>query len=788
MAFVALPIDEHVPRIAGLVAAHGALVLVAPPGAGKTTRVPPALLGRGPAILLQPRRVAARSLARRIADEQGFRLGEEVGWQVRFERHFSERTRLLVVTEGILTARLCGDPLLSGFATAILDEFHERSLQGDLALALLKQARKAREDLAVVVMSATLEAGPVAEFLGGCPVVEVPGRPYPVDIRYKPGDSPAAAVREALARGGGHVLCFLPGAGEIGRVADELQGAGLQGARVLPLHGALDARAQDAALAPSAERKVLLATNIAETSLTVEGVTDVVDSGWHKVMRYDAEKAIDRLDLERIPLDAAEQRAGRAGRTGPGRVVRLWDPRERLRPRREPEIRRVDLAAPLLEVVAWGGDPLSFEWFEAPPGERVAAGLELLRRLGAVEGRRLTPLGGAIRRLPLHPRLARVLVEAGGSPRAAAVCAVLSERRPTPRDAEGTTDSDVLTLVDRIGHAPFPLRQAARELEASARRFLEGGPPATEPSRVREPPDEDGKLRKALLAGFPDRVARRREPGSPRLLLASGHGAFLSRESGVRTAEFLVALDVAAAPPGPTGSSEAIVRLASAVDREWLTPTRREVVHVLDETAGRVRALERDWYDELLLAERPVAPDPLAAEEIVFAALAARGFGEAGEALLRRVRFAGLELDRDALLRTASAGATRVPSPEWHSFLPRDVGRQLERLAPEHLAVPSGRRVPLEYREDGSVVASVKLQELFGLGESPRLGPRQEPVTFSLLAPNGRPVQTTRDLGSFWERTYPEVRKELRGRYPKHPWPEDPWTAVATARAKPGRR
>jgi ATP-dependent helicase HrpB len=785
MAIPPLPIDAHVPRIAALVAAHRALVLTAPPGAGKTTRVPPALLGRGPVVLLQPRRVAVRSLARRIADEQGFRLGEEVGWQVRFERKFSGRTRLLVVTEGILTARLGGDPLLSGFATAIVDEFHERGLQADLALALLKQARRARGDLAVVVMSATLDAAPVAEFLDGCPVVDVPGRPYPVEIRHAPDLSPAAAVREAVSRQGGHVLCFLPGAAEIRRVAEELERADLEGARVLPLHGSLDAREQDRALAPSAGRKVLLATNIAETSLTVEGVTEVVDSGWHKVMRYDAEKAIDRLELERIPRDAAEQRAGRAGRTEPGRAVRLWDARERLRPQREPEIRRVDLAAPILEVIAWGGDPLAFEWFEAPAAERLAAGLELLRRLRAVDGRRLTPLGDAIRRFPLHPRLARVLVEAAGSPQAAAACALLAEPPPA-RGAESATDCDVLPLLDGLARAPFGVRQAAAELERTARRVLDAN--AGLLAAVGDPePDAERSLRRALFAGFPDRLARRREPGSPRLVLASGHGAFLARESGVRAAEFLVALDVAAAAPGPAGAREAIVRLASAVDRGWVAPTRRDVVHALDASSAVVRAYEREWYDELLLAERPVAPDPAAAEEIVFGALLARGFGEEGEALFRRARFAGLELDRGALARAASVGATRVPSPDWRALLPGDVARRLERLAPERLAVPSGRRVPLEYREDGSVVASVKLQELFGLGESPRIGARGEPVTFSLLAPNGRPVQTTRDLRSFWERTYPDLRKQLRGRYPRHPWPEDPWTAVATARTRPRR-
>ncbi len=718
-----LPIDAYVPQVLERLAHGRALVLVAPPGAGKTTRVAPALLEGGPLILLQPRRVAARSLARRIAEEGGWQVGREVGWQVRFEREFSEATRLLVATEGILTARLLADPLLSGFRTVIVDEFHERSVHADLALAFLKQALAARDDLRVVVMSATLDAAPVAAFLDGCPVLEIPGRPHPVEVGYAPGLAPAAAVRDAASHPGGHILCFLPGAAEIREAEAALAGAGLE---VLPLHGALDAKAQDLALAPSARRKAILATNIAETSLTVDGVDTVVDSGWHKVLRYDAERGIDRLEAERIPADSAEQRAGRAGRTGPGRALRLWDARDRLRPHREPEVMRIDLAGPLLDVIAWGGDPVAFEWFEAPPEDRVRPALELLGLLGAVDGRRLTPLGQTLRRLPLAPRLARVLAEAGASPRAAAACALLSDRR---------------------GGMGMP-----------------GASPST-----------DASLLKALFAGYPDRVARRREPGSPRLVLASGHGAILGRESGVREGELLVALDVVAGRAGP--GSEALVRVASRVEREWLRPTAREVVHRFDPDARAVRAVEREWYLKLVLAERPVPARPEDAGPLLAAALRERGLGEAGDALRRRIAFAGLEVDLPARLESAVAGQTRLPELDIEALLTPQERRELGRLAPAALKVPSGRRVPLEYGTDGQVVAAVKLQELFGLAETPRIGPRREPVTLSLLAPNGRPVQTTRDLRGFWDRTYPEVRGELRGRYPRHPWPENPWTA-----------
>ncbi len=752
----ALPIDPYVPEIVATVQDRGAAVVVAAPGAGKTTRVPPALAELGPLILLQPRRLAARALARRIAEEQGWTLGEEVGWQVRFERRSSSRTRLLVATEGILTARLQDDPLLEGFSTVVLDEFHERSLHADVALALARQAAKARGDLRLVVMSATLDAGRVSAFMEGAPVIEVPGRAHPVDVTYAAERDFGEAVREAAARQGGHLLVFLPGAPEIRRAQAALGDLVARGLAVLPLHGSLPADEQDVALAASSRRKIILATDVAETSLTVEGVTDVIDTGLHKVLRYDAEKGLDRLETERIPRDSAEQRTGRAGRTGPGRALRLWDERSRLRPHREPEIARVDLASPVLDVLAWGGDALSFEWFEAPPAHALHAALELLYRLGAVKGGRLTPIGDALRRLPLHPRLGRVLLAAGASDEAALACALLSERIGY-RPATHATDCDLMALLERET-LPAGAPRAARLIADLARNRA-----AWSPSRD----DPEIALRRALLAGYPDRVGRRREPGSPRLLLASGTGAALGPESGVREGEFLVALDVSAGSQG-----EARVRMASRVEREWLEPTRREVVHRLE--GDRVRAFEQDRYGALLLAERPVSPEPAEAERLLVAAARERGFGEQGEVLLRRLRFAGMEADVDALLVAALAGRTELPRIDLGALLSHATRRELDRLAPESLTLPSGRRVRLAYRDDGAVLASVKLQDLFGVAETPRLGPRGAPVLLELLAPNGRPVQTTRDLRSFWERTYPEVRRELRGRYPKHAWPEDP--------------
>jgi len=772
-----LPIDPHIDEIRAAVRRNRAAVVTAPPGAGKTTRIPPALAAGGAVLLLQPRRVAARAIARRIAEEQGWTLGREVGWHVRFERRFGARTRLLVATEGILTARLQQDPLLSGFRTVVLDEFHERSLHADLGLALARQAWLARDDLQIVVLSATLDTGRVAAFLGHCPVVAVPGRTHPIAIEYSPGRALADAAADLAAGTPGHVLCFLPGAPEIRRAEAELQSRRLPaGVEIVPLHGALDAAGQDRAIAVVPHRRIILATNIAETSLTVPDVTAVVDSGFHKVARYDSERSIDSLETERITMDAADQRAGRAGRTRPGLVRRLWDERDRLRPHREPEIQRVDLAAAVLDVIAWGGDPATFEWFEPPADEAARAAAALLARLGAVEGGRLTPLGDLLRRFPLHPRLGRILVEANGAREAAAACALLSERHFLP-PRTATTSSDLLSALDDWRTLPGHVARVAEAIERDAARAL---------GRRKRAHVDETAFRRALLAGYPDRVGRRREPGSPRVQLASGHGAVVTAESGVRHGEFLVAIDVQAGWRG-TGA-EARIRVASVVDRDWLTATRREVVHRFDASAGRVRAALVERYDELPLAERATRPDPAVAAALIADAWRERGPSAEDERLLRRLRFAGHDVDVGELVSRACDGVGALDEVDLARHLPYAVRGDLDRLAPESIVVPSKRSVTLEYQEDGAVSASVKLQELFGLAETPRVGPRREAVLFTLLAPNGRPVQMTRDLQSFWTRTYPEVRKELRGRYPKHPWPDDPWTATATARTKPRRR
>lgn len=752
-------------------------MVVAPPGAGKSTRIPPALVDAGPVILLQPRRVAARNLARRIADEQGWRAGGEVGWQVRFERRFDSTTRLLVATEGILTARLREDPLLEAFTTVILDEFHERSLHADLAVAMALEAVEARDDLRLLVMSATLDATRVAAYLGRgepCPVVEVPGRLHPIAVRHALELSVAGAARQLLDERAGDVLAFLPGMREI-RAAQEDFGA-TPGVAVHVLHGSLAARDQDAALRPSPGRKLILATNVAETSLTVEGVTGVVDTGLHKVLRFDPGIELDRLETERVAADSAEQRAGRAGRLGPGVAVRLWDPRETLRAHRQPDIARVDLAAPVLDLMAWGADPARFPWFEPPPAAHLAHALEVLRLLGALEGDppRLTAAGHRLARLPVHPRLGRLLQAAGGSRQAARLAALLSEGGRLAGLFElgraASSSSDALVMLDRFDRAPESVRRAARDLERVAGDAATG-----------EGPGGEEALRRAILAAFPDRVARRRQVGGERLLLAGGHGAVLARESTVRQAEYLVALDVAA-----RRGEEALVRTASAVERGWLEATEVAVEHRLDE-AGRVRAVEVRRYLALVLGEHPVPPDPGEAAALLTRELTRRRDELVPEELRARLAFAGLEPDYPEAFARLCFGRTSLPEVTEAGLLDHGARARLEREAPATLALPSGRRTRLEYRADGTVVAAAKLQELFGLAETPRLGPRRVPVLLSLLAPNGKSVQLTDDLASFWQRTYPEVRKELRGRYPRHPWPEDPWTATPTARAKPRR-
>ncbi len=756
---LALPVDAHIERVRSLLDDHRALVLTAAPGAGKTTRIPPALVDRGRVLLLQPRRVAARAMARRIAEERGWTIGREIGWHIRFERQFTADTRLVVVTEGILTAYLQQDPLLSDVTTIVIDEFHERSVHADLGLALAKQAWLARSDLRIVVMSATLDPQPVSAFLADCPIVDVPGSLHPLTIEYGPGESIATALSNVWPRTSGNVLCFLPGSREIAAAIGESRAVAARfDAELVPLHGSLDAAAQDRALSASPEqRRIIVATNIAETSLTVNGVTAVIDSGLQKVASYDAGRGIDALTTERITIDSANQRAGRAARLGPGLVRRLWDSRDRLRPHREAELHRVDLSALLLSILAWGAQPESFEWFDRPSDDRLTAAMSLLRRLGAVDASGITATGREMQRLPLSPRLARVLLAAHGSVEGSAACARLSEPSPA---------ADHRFIERNIG-------AAAKSVLGDRYRAHVG----------------DLELRQALLAGYPDRVAKRRPQKAQMaqsdmaVTLASGHGAVLARDSGAGNAEWMIAIDVTSGRKKAT--TQAFLRAASPIESEWLSPTRVETLHEFDASTGTVKAREVEWYDELVLRDHPIAPDDDRRVEILTGAWLDRDADERSMQLLRRLEFAGVSIDRKEIVRTVARSVRKLADIVLtDEALPWDLRKRLDRLAPATLTVPSGRDMTIEYGDGGSASVSVKLQELFGLADTPRIGPSRTPITFHLLAPNGRPVQTTQDLRSFWDRTYPEVRKALRGRYPRHPWPEDPWNAPATHRTK----
>lgn len=850
---IPLPIDPLTPSILRALDGPRCLVLVAPPGSGKTTRVPPALLRSGllsasqpSVVLLQPRRVAARASAARIAEENGWALGEEVGYQVRFDRRIGPRTRLRVATEGVLTRQLLADPFLEGVGAVILDEFHERSLHTDLALALLREVRETvRDDLILLVMSATLDAGPIARFLGGCPIVRGEGRAFPVAIEHLPqGPEPlpqrvAGAVQEALAAPmPGDILVFLPGAEEIRRSARELAPlAAREDLLVLPLHGSLPPEEQDRALRPADRRKVILSTNVAETSLTIEGVGTVIDSGLARIAAHDPTRGLDRLELARISKASAAQRAGRAGRTGPGRCLRLWSAREERGMPEFPtaEVARVDLCETVLALRAWGHlDPSRFPWYEAPPPDSLAGAERLLAMLGAVEGEGgpITPIGRQLLALPVHPRLGRLLAGAaaeGLASEGATLAALLSEkgllasagpRGPSP----GPGRSDLLTRLDALAEAerrrfspslrtsgidPRAARSVAMvrdDLARLARRIPGARPPDP------DGPDEEALLRLALLA-YPDRVARRRGPGLATALMVGGRGVRLERESVVRDAEFFLALDPRESRRG--GATEPLVRLASEVHPEWLEwafpgSVRRERSVRFDEERGRVVGCVTTRYRDLVLREEPhAAVDPEEAGEALAAALAPRAVE-----FIRRDEDAASWLDRLECLRswmperdwpafsdddlaevvaTACRGkrsveeARRVPFlPLLKGSLPHAQARAVEELAPEAIAVPSGNRIRLAYEPGRPPVLAVRLQELFGLPATPRIAGGRIPVLLHLLGPNYRPVQVTDDLKSFWDSAYFQVRKDLRARYPKHSWPDDPRTARPEARG--GRR
>ncbi len=895
-----LPIDDVLPQLVAALRATSSVVLRAPTGAGKTTRVPPALLVGQPfqadpkaplsvdrpsgqpgkadlrrVIVLEPRRVAARAAARRMTFERGGTLGEEVGYQVRFDRKWCERTRILVVTEGTLVRMLQDDPFLDSVAVVVFDEFHERSLDTDLSLGMVRRVQQTvRPDLKMVVMSATLGVEAVSAFLGNAPIIASEGRLFPIEVSYEPrGDNVSLGVAVARAVEGllratgsgvffraadsshdllsstmaarkktpdplGDILVFLPGQREIREVARELEPLAREhGLLVMPLFGELSPEQQDAALQRQSKRKIVLATNVAETSVTVDGVTAVIDTGLSRQLRFDPNVGLDRLELLPISRASAEQRAGRAGRQQPGVCIRLWnEASHRARPEHStPEIQRVDLAGPVLQLKAWGeSDVLAFPWFEPPKADSIAHAESVLQRLGAIDLHgNVTEPGMTLAKLPVHPRLGRLLVEGArlGQPeRAAMAAALLSERDPfeshASRVRHSVSESDVLDRVEALEEFERTGREATSfgNISRGAAQFVlqtkeqllrligkgvgslfpaaakSSQPPNSSSSGGRKKTPDPVALLRALLAAFPDRLAKRREANSPRGVMVGGRGVKLGPQSRVTQAELFLCLDVEGS------GSEALVRSASAVDRSWLPDEMLTIGTEVffDEPSGRVQARRRVCWDDLILEESPA---PLPDDDSV-----ARMLAEAATTHWEDVR---PKEDSPAAQFLARVRCLRewLPDPnlaefddaQLQSLLPSlCLGRRslaelqnspwvetiqaaltpaqrqaVEREAPTHLTVPSGSRIALEYASGRSPILAVRIQEMFGLRETPRVARGRVPVLLHLLAPNYRPQQVTDDLPSFWANAYPIIRGELRRRYPRHPWPDDPLTATA---------
>jgi ATP-dependent helicase HrpB len=837
-----LPIDEALPELRRALREHSAAVLMAPPGAGKSTVVPLVLLREPWAaakriLMLEPRRLAARAVALRMAQTLGEAVGHTVGYRMRLDTRVSRDTRIEVVTEGVLTRMLQSDPALEGVAAVLFDEYHERSLQADLGLALVLDARETvTPELKVLVMSATLEGAAVSRLLGDAPVVTAHGRIFPVATRYagkglpplpdmgaaRGQESPEALtariVRLALQEEPGDVLVFLPGAREIHRVRALLEGAvataaiGASAVRLLPLYGELASEQQDAALTSGGpgSRRVVLATNIAETSLTIPGVRVVVDSGLVRRLRFDPATGMSRLETERISRASAEQRQGRAGRVEPGVCYRAWgeSAQRSLAPFSPAEIIEADLTPLALELAGWGvRDAATLRWLDPPPVVMLASARDLLERLGALDaGGRITPHGREMTRLGVHPRLAHMLLRAratGSLPLAADLAALLSER-DLLRGTASARDADIRERIAALrgesesggidGAALHRARRSARELLRQLGAAADAGHAAG-----------DGTVGGLLALAFPDRIGRRRAGGDGRFTLTNGRGAHFAEPQALARQELIVAVDL------DDRERDARIRLAAPLSRE-------DIDEHLASRLVRSESVEWNAREQAVLARRVLRLDGLTLEESSLPEVpreAARtamleGIGELGieslpwsreardlQARVAFVRRLGADFERwpdlaDAALAATIAdwlgswldGITRrehlARIPLLDALLARlswDERRELDALAPTHLAVPSGSRLHIDYTDESAPALSVRLQEVFGLETTPRIGAGRVPVTFKLLSPAQRPVQVTRDLASFWRGAYAEVRKDMRGRYPKHYWPENPLEA-----------
>ena len=811
-----LPIHEALPALKAALAARPSAVLVAPPGAGKTTVVPLALMDEpwaaaGKILVLEPRRLAARAAAERMAWSLGEQAGETVGYRVRMQSKVSARTRVEIVTEGVFTRMILDDPSLEGVSAVLLDEFHERSLDADLGLALALQSQAIlRPELRLLVMSATLDAIPVARLMDDAPVVESLGRMFPIDTRYLGKDARAPmeeqvakAVLKALAEEGGSVLVFLPGQGEIRRVEQRLAER-IRDPLVdlAPLYGALDFAEQARAIAPApaGRRKVVLATSIAETSLTIEGVRVVVDSGVARVPRFDPSSGLVRLETVRVTRAAADQRRGRAGRTGPGVCYRLWDEAETraLIAFGRPEILETDLSGLALDLARWGArDPSDLSFLDPPPAAAFKEARALLQRLEALNGEgSLTPHGRTLAGLPLPPRLAHMLVkgaQAGAAGRAAAVAVVLTER------GLGGSDVDLRHRIESLERDRSP---RARDAKALAERWARaaGG-------RKSDATEIDDAL--LLAEAYPERIAKARgKPGE--YLLASGRGVFLEPTDPLARERWLAVGELGG------GAARDRILLAAPLDEAALRAefggrlVSEEIIET--EPSGRLRAKRRLRLGALVVEERLLDQIPEAAlakallQQVRQKGLAALPWNAAAQSLRDRVSFLrGLEgsawpdLSDAALLEAAEGWLT--PLLEGRSSLQAiDAGaltaaleamvgweavRKLEREAPERLATPAGSRHAIDYAAEGGPRLEARVQEFYGLAQHPMLAGGRVPLTLALLSPAHRPIQVTKDLPGFWRGSWKDVRTDLRGRYPRHLWPEDPAAAAPTTRAKP---
>ncbi len=765
--------DLILPEIIDSLNRNASLVIEAPPGAGKTTRVPAALLAlvSGEVVVLEPRRIAARLAARRVAWEMGEEPGGTVGYQVRFDEAVGPRTRLRFVTEGVLTRRLLSDPELKGVDAVVLDEFHERHMEGDLALALVKRLQQRRPGLRIIVMSATLDAAPIAEFLGGCPVVRSTGTLYELSIQHlpyspKPVEMQVKDAVELLLneRHAGDILAFLPGVAEIRRAMRQCESLARQaGFLMLPLHGGLEPKDQDRALAPASQQKLILATNVAESSVTVEGVNAVIDSGLARIATHSPWSGLPTLHIGRVSKASAKQRAGRAGRTGPGRVLRLYTGEDYLhRPEQDaPEILRADLSQLSLALRAMRISGVNeVEWLDAPPEAAVERAESLLNRLGVT-----AEMAQKLARYPLPPRLSRILVEAmerGAGEDGCAAVALLSSGVQVP-------SNDLLAAMDM--EQDYRTRQHVEQLRRIAR-----------PARQKH--HEDDALLISVLAGFPDRVARRR--AGSQVLLSGGASAELAGEPPQY--EFMVAVDAEDRKDKPLP----IIRMTSRIEPEWLIelfPDRvREDSSVIWNRAGeRVDAVSALLYDELVIQEsRGALPDADAATELLAEKALEVGlqrFVDIAELdeFLARAEFAGFDRpDVTRALRELCRGLRsfselKSAAAQLLSTLEQQMGaRRLNEIAPARIRLQGGRQTKVHYEPGKPPWVASRLQDFFGMSETPRVGPQRTPLVVHLLAPNKRAVQTTSDLAGFWERLYPQVRRELMRRYPRHSWPERP--------------